>query len=107
LIYHVGIHEVKKAGKVIEMQNTTLKYLQTNEEENEIINELVSIEIEDFCELLLQIDNEKVRHLLGCVAVLSHNLNNSKDQMSLNKVLESLGVEFSNDYVKRLKNKIG
>src|SRR5690606_1332050 len=36
LIYHVGIHDITKAEKVIEMQNTTFKYLQTNEEENNI-----------------------------------------------------------------------
>ncbi|MCZ8540472.1 MULTISPECIES: hypothetical protein [Psychrobacillus] len=106
LIYYVGIHDVKKAEKVIEMQNITYKYLKTTEEEDKIINDLVLIEIEEFCELLLEINNEKVRHLLGYIAVLSYGLSQKKDQTSLNIVLDSLGVDFSNDYLKRIKKKI-
>lgn len=106
LIYHVGIHDVKKAEKVIEMQNTTLKYLKTTEEEDNIINELVVVEIEAFCELLSQINNEKVRHLLGYIAVLSNGLSQNNDQTALNNVLNSLGVAFTNDYLKRIRKKI-
>ena len=88
------------------MQNTTFKYLQTNEEEDNIINELVAVEIEEFCELLSQINNETVRHLLGYIAVLSNGLSQNNDQTALNNVLNSLGVEFTNDYLKRIKKKI-
>jgi hypothetical protein len=68
------------------MQNTTFKYLKTTEEEDNIINELVVVEIEEFCELLSQINNEKVRHLLGYVAALSNGLSQNNDQLVLNIV---------------------
>lgn len=106
LIYHVGINDIVKAEKVIEMQNTTFKYLKTTEDEDNIINELAALEIEEFCELLSQINNEKVRHILGYIAVLSDGLSQNNNQNALNNVLNSLGVEFTNDYLKKLKKKI-
>ena len=106
LIYHVGINDIKKPNKVIEMQNTTFKYLKTNEEENDTINELVSIDIEEFCELITEINNEKVRQIIGDIALISHILSSRNNEEIIHQVSKSLGIEFSKEYKEKMKKRV-
>lgn len=94
LIYFSGIEGVKKANRVIEMQNTSFKYLQTTESENEIIDQLVLIKFDEFCDLLTDITNDKVKITLAEIATLSHKMSKRKEQDNLEGILKSLDVEF-------------
>lgn len=107
IIYHVGIHDIKKPSKVIEMQNTTFKYLETKEKENDTINELTSIDIEEFCELVSEISSEKVRRLIGDIALISHILSSRNNENTINQILISLNIEFSKEYIEKVKKKVG
>lgn len=106
LIYHVGINDIKKPNKVIEMQNTTFKYLVTNEMENEEINGLASINLDDFCELLSEVRHEKVRYLLGDIALISHILSSRNSEEILNQVLKKLSIEYSEEYKEKMKKRV-
>ncbi|MED4012946.1 hypothetical protein P4606_19840 [Priestia aryabhattai] len=108
LIYHIGIFDQKnKIDKVVEMQNTVVKYLNINSGEEEIIDDLISINFEDFCEILSEIDDKKISKILGDIMVYSYHLTGStNDEKKLQKLFHILSLDFSKIYIETLKKEI-
>lgn len=108
LIYHMGIFDQKnKIDKVIEMQNTVVKYLKVNSGEEEIIDDLISIDFEDFCEILSEIDDKSVSKILGDITTYTYHLTGSTNEMNrLEDLFHVLDLKFSKTYVENLRKDI-
>lgn len=108
LIYHIGIFDQKsKIDKVVEMQNTVVKYLNINSGEEEIIDDLISINFEDFCGILSEIDDKNISKILGDITIYTYHLTGSPNEdKKLRELFHILNLDFSENYVETLKKKI-
>jgi hypothetical protein len=95
LIYYVGIFDNKdKKGlnTVIEMQSNTSKRLGLTSEDEELINDVIELNFNDYCKLLSDIKEQRVAKLLLDVTVYTSILEGNNDHSKLEKIKESLKI---------------
>jgi hypothetical protein len=95
LIYHVGIfdnNDKKGLNCIIEMQSNTTKRLSlTNEEEN-LIDDIVQLDFDEFCELLTEIKEPSAARLLGDLSGYTSFLKGKSNNSKHEKILENLSI---------------
>lgn len=88
LIFQVGIFDVKKeyVSRNIEMQNSILRRLQIQNEEEKTIKDLVELDIDEFCRVISNIDDVQIQQYLFEIVVYSHFMSNNANKDNFNKV---------------------
>lgn len=109
LIFQIGIFSEndKCNSKNIEMQNNVLKRLLIQSDEEKIIDDLVEMDFDDFCEVLSKIDNEKVAHYLFDIATYSHLMCNNSNQEKFVKLSNALKIDLEEVNFEKYKNNLG
>lgn len=98
LIFQIGISDEDKwkASKNIEMQNNVARRVQIQDREEKIIDDLVDLEFDEFCEILNDVDNKDIAKNLMDIAIYAHLISNNKKQEKLLKISKALEIDFEN-----------
>lgn len=98
LIFQIGISDEDKgqASKNIEMQNNVARRFQIQDNEEQIIDDLVDLEFNEFCEILSDVDNEAAAKHLFDIAIYAYLLSNNKMQAKLLEISKALDIDFEN-----------
>jgi len=98
LIFQIGISDEDKwkASKNIEMQNNVARRVQIQDREEKIIDDLVDLEFDEFCEILNDVDNKDIAKYLMDIAIYAHLISNNKKQEKLLKISKALEIDFEN-----------
>lgn len=96
LIFQIGISNEGKgqASKNIEMQNNVARRFQIQDNEEKIIDDLVDLEFNEFCEILSDVDNEEAAKHLFDIAIYAYLLSNNKKQANLLEISKALDIDF-------------
>lgn len=98
LIFQIGISNEDKgqASRNIEMQNNVARRFQIQDNEEQIIDDLVDLEFNEFCEILSDVDNQEVARYLFDIAIYAYLLSKNKNQDKLLEISKSLDIDFKN-----------
>lgn len=92
LIYHVGIigEDVKKISKCAEMQNNVVKRIVIRKEEEILIDNLIDLDFDEFCSIIVEIEDLKVKNYLAEIACISAVISKDKNDEKLSTILRLL-----------------
>lgn len=96
LIYHVGIFDNKdKKGlnNVIEMQSNITKRLNLNEEEESLINNIIHLNFDEFCNLLSDIKDQLAIKPLFTLSIYTNILKNDDDYTKIGSIKNALNIK--------------
>lgn len=98
LIFQIGISDEneKYASRNIEMQNNVAKRVKLQENEEKIVDDLVVLEFNEFCEIISDIKNEEIAKHLFDIAIYAYLLCNNKNQHKLINLSKALKINFEN-----------
>ena len=109
LIYHIGIfdHDNKNGlSRVIEMQSNVTRRLAISEQEEDLIEDLISMNSEDFFIVLKDIKDPETTKLLVDLSIYTMLISGKNDHSSVKKICRALNIDYSSlkisDYKKRL-----
>ena len=105
LIFQMGISDENKkyASKNIEMQNNITKRVRIQENEEKVIDNLVELEFNEFCEIISDIKDEEVAKHLFDIAVYAYLLSNNKNQQKLINLSRALKIDFNTINIEKYK----
>lgn len=108
MIYHVGIidEDISKISKCAETQNNVVKRIVLRKDEEGLIDALIDLDCEDFCLLLLDLDDPKVISYLSEIACISSIISKDSNDEKLTKVLKSLQVQDQKKIIEYFKRKL-
>lgn len=105
-IYHIGIFDEPKdiSSLVIEMQDNCSRKLCLSDGEEKIISDLLDLEYEDFCKLLVQINDKEAAEDILEIGIIAYALSKAgnKDQTKIKFFAENLGLTFDENKVKKI-----
>lgn len=108
LIYHIGIIDeaVDKTSKCIEMQNNVSKRIAVRAEEENLIDNLIELEFEEFLTVIGDIKDDRAKEYLSEIACYSSLVSNSESDEKLNCILDELFVDNKQLLVNRCQRRI-
>lgn len=108
LIYQIGIVDEpkEKACPNIEMQNNVVKHLNVSEEEENIIEELIEIEFNDFCKIMQEHSTDDIALCYVDIATYAHCLTRNKNKVKLEKLAQILGVSIPEERINHISSKL-
>ncbi|WP_349729909.1 hypothetical protein [Peribacillus frigoritolerans] len=99
LIYYVGIidnndkKDKKGLNEVIEMQSNTTKRIFLTDDEDDLVDNILQLDFDEFCKLLDEIKGQPAADLLGDIAAYTSILKGNNNHSKLEKIIESLDVK--------------
>ncbi|MFJ7855956.1 hypothetical protein ACIQX3_24865 [Peribacillus frigoritolerans] len=102
LIYYVGIidnkdnkdkKDKKGLNEVIEMQSNTTKKIFLTDDEDNLVDNILQLDFDEFCKLLDEIKGQPAADLLGDIAAYTSILKGNNNHSKLEKIIESLDVK--------------
>ena len=108
LIYHIGIigEDVSKISECAEMQNNVVKRVVLNKEEENLIDTLIELEFEEFCSILNDIEEQKVKEYLSEIACISSIISKDHNDEKLLNVLNTLDIKDHQKLINKFKTKL-
>ena len=105
LIFQMGISDEneKYASKNIEMQNHVAKRVQIQENEEKIIDNLVELEFNEFCETISDIKNDEIAKHLFDIAIYAYLLSSNKNEHKLINLSRALKINFNSINIEKYK----
>ncbi|MBL3645624.1 hypothetical protein JMN23_25125 [Bacillus sp. RHFB] len=99
LIYYAGIidnndkKDKKGLNEVIEMQSNTTKRIFLTDDEDNLVDNILQLDFDEFCKLLDGIKGQPAADLLGDIAAYTSILKGNNNHSKLEKIIESLDVK--------------
>jgi hypothetical protein len=110
LIYHIGIFDhgdQKGLSRVIEMQSNVTRRLSISEQEEDLIENLIEMNIEDFFKILKDIKDPEAAKLLVDLSVYTILISGKKDHSSVELICRALNMNYSSLKISDYKKLIG
>lgn len=95
IMYFIGIidnNDKRGLNDIIEMQSNATKRLSLTDEEDVLVDNIIQLDFDEFCELLCELKGQSVAKLIVDISIYTSILKGTNNHLKLEKILETLNI---------------